>query len=300
LRPKIRQRLRTKLEEIRQARSIHGGAINLCAAALGVRLSRLWIPSRRLRLRLFRTVYGKRFASLDEGELERPLAEYASLNSLFTRAVKPGLRPIAEAPAAFVGPCDGTVQDAGRIHGGRILTVKGVEYTVNSLLPQVDTGPFEGGPFGIFFLSPRDCHRVFSPQDGRVVEVIHVPGYRLLVHPPYQRQEYPVFELNERVILRLATPTGACVLVLVAGWGVGQITLPWDVAFRPKARKLVRKAYSPPPPVCRGQWLATFELGSTAILIAEPGTGLAPLVSRGDVVRYGQPVFGPTCERCDL
>jgi phosphatidylserine decarboxylase len=289
----IRKRLRTKLEEICQARNIHGGALNLLAAALGIKLSRLRIPSQRLRLRLFGTIYGKRFAALDEAELERPIADYRSLNSLFTRAVKPGLRPIAEAPAGFLGPCDGTVQDVGRIQQGRILTVKGVEYIVRSLLPQVDSRPFEGGPFGIFFLSPCDCHRVFSPQDGRVEEVIHVPGYRLLVHPPYQRTEYPVFELNERVILRLLTPLGACVLVLVAGWGVGHITLPWDEDFRPKARKLMRKAYTPPPAIRRGQWLATFELGSTAILIAEPRTALAPLVNRGDVVRFGQPVFGP-------
>jgi phosphatidylserine decarboxylase len=42
---------------------------------------------------------------------------------------------------------------------------------------------------------------VFSPHDAHVEEVIHVPGLRLLVHPPYQKKEYPVFSLNERVIL---------------------------------------------------------------------------------------------------
>src|SRR5262249_61944121 len=109
----------------------------LCVAALGVRLSRLWIPSRWLRLRLFRTIYGRRYSALDEGELERPLQDYLSFNSLFTRAVKPGRRPIAESPDAFLGPCDGTVQDVGRIRGGRILTVTGVEYTVSSRLPQM-------------------------------------------------------------------------------------------------------------------------------------------------------------------
>ena len=162
------------------------------------------------------------------------------------------------------------VQDVGRIQRDRILTVKSIEYTIASLLPLVDTHPFENGYFGIFFLSPSDCHRVCSPQDGHIEEVIHVPGYRLLVHPPYQEKEYPVFALNERVILRLSTPLGACIMVLVAGWGVGHITLPLDRAFRPRARKPVRKKYLSPIRVRRGEWVATFELGSTVILITEP------------------------------
>src|SRR5262249_20754814 len=144
----------------------------------------------------------------------------------------------------------------------RLVTIKGVEYTLGSLIPGIDTRDFRGGHFGIFFLSPADCHRLFSPQDGRIEEVVHVPGYRLLVHPPYQRKEYPVFALNERVVLRFSTPLGACVLVLVAGWGVGNVTLPFDSTFRPRRRRIVRKAYTPPVAVRRGEWIATFELGS--------------------------------------
>jgi phosphatidylserine decarboxylase len=159
-------------------------------------------------------------------------------------------------------------------------------------LPGVDARPFEDGRYGIFFLSPSDCHRVFSPHDGQVEEVIHVPGYRLLVHPPYQTKEYPVFTLNERVIVRLATPLGACVLVLVAGWGVGNITLALDPSFRPRPRAVARKVFDPPVRVQRGGWLATFELGSTVILLTEPGRALSALVARDDTVRYGQPVFG--------
>src|SRR5262249_13611329 len=79
--------LRTKLEEVRQAARIHGGFLRMCAAALGVKLARLPIPSRRLRSRLYRTVYGKKYAALNESELERPLADYPSFNALFTRGV---------------------------------------------------------------------------------------------------------------------------------------------------------------------------------------------------------------------
>jgi phosphatidylserine decarboxylase len=172
-----------------------------------------------------------------------------------------------------------------------LLTVKGVEYTVAALLPGLDPRPFHDGHFGIFFLSPADCHRVFSPQDARVEEILHVPGYRLLVHPPYQRKEYPVFALNERVILRLTTPLGACVLVLVAGWGVGHITLRFDPAWRPQTRAIPRRTYPESVTVRRGDWLATFELGSTAILITEPNDRLRPVITQGEKVKYGQPAF---------
>jgi phosphatidylserine decarboxylase len=283
--------LRTKIEQYRQALRIHGGALNFCLAALAVKLSRLPIPSKRLRLRVYRTIYGKKYTALNEAEAERPLWAYRSFNALFTRGIRPEFRPIAPAGADFLAPCDGTVQDIGRIEHGKILTVKGIEYTVDSLLAGADAAPFNGGHFAIVFLSPSDCHRIFSPQDGLVEAVTHVPGSRLLVHPPYQRKEFPVFSLNERVILHLNTPLGRCALVLVAGWGVGNITLPLDRHFRPRRRKLRSKVYDQPLPVKRGEWVATFELGSTAILLTEPSERCVVRVGRDDKVQYGQPLF---------
>jgi phosphatidylserine decarboxylase len=282
---------KTRIEQYRQASAIHGGVFNLGMAALAIRLSRLKIPSKRLRLRLYRTIYGKKYAALNEAELEQPLWAYPSFNALFTRGVRPELRPIPQSADQFFCPCDGKIQDIGQIKEGKLLTVKGIQYTVSSLLAGMESRPFHNGHFAIIFLSPSDCHRIFSPQDGTVEEIIHVPGYRLLVHPPYQRKEFPVFTLNERVILRLKTPLGDCVLVLVAGWGVGNITLPLDRDFRPRFRKVNRKIYHSPLGVKRGEWLATFELGSTAILITEPAGQVVIHVRAEEPVKYGQPVF---------
>jgi phosphatidylserine decarboxylase len=283
--------LRTKLEELTQAWKIHGGVVKLCVAALGVRLSRVPIPSRRLRMLIYRTVYGKKYSALDESEFEQPLWAYPSLNALFTRGVRPECRPISPAADQFLCPCDGKVQEVGRFDKDRLVTVKGVEYTLASLLPGVDTGNYRDGHFAILFLSPSDCHRIFAPQDGHIEEVIHVPGYRLLVHPPFQRKEYPVFALNERVIFRLATPLGSCILVMVAGWGVGNITLRFDRSFRPRAARITRKSYRPAVALKRGEWVATFELGSTAILITEPAERVTTHVGHEAKVKYGQPLF---------
>ena len=287
-----RQALRIKLEAIRQARRIHGGVWQHCIAILGVKLARLPVPTKRLRLRLYRNVYGKKYPpGLDENEAERPLATYRSLNALFTRGIKPEFRPFPLGTPQFLCPCDGSVQDMGVIECGRLLTLKGIEYTLESLLPQVDPRPFEGGHFLIVFLSPIHCHRVFSSQDGHLEKAIHVPGSRLLVHPPFQRAEFPVYTLNERMILQFTTPFGPSLLVMVAGWGVGNITLPSAPDFRPRSKRVESRIFSQPSAVKRGDWVATFELGSTVVLLAPPGANVTSLVAPNQEVRYGQPVL---------
>ncbi|KAJ3058733.1 hypothetical protein HK102_010333, partial [Quaeritorhiza haematococci] len=274
------------------ARRIHGGLGGLGLAAAAVRLSRLPIPSRRLRRRLYRDLYARMYPpGLDEAEADRPLEEYRSFNDLFTRGVKPERRPIAADAGDFACPCDGTVQDVGRVEKGRILTVKGIEYSAASLLAVPDVGPFEGGRFVIVFLSPIDCHRVFSPVSGRIEAMVHVPGARLLVHPPFQRPEFPVYTSNERVIFRLASEEAPCAVVMVAGWGVGNVSSPHAPGFRPGARRVESHTWPSPQPVERGGWLGTFELGSTVVLITSATPEATPLVSPNEKVRYGQPVF---------
>src|SRR5262249_32782795 len=283
-----------KREQFRQAKQVHGSLWKFLVALAGVKLARLWIPTKRLRLSLYRKVFGKKYPpGINEDEAELPLWMYPSLNALFTRGIKPEFRPIAAEVPQFLSPCDGTIQDAGRLHRDKLLTLKGIEYTLASLAPLVDTTPFEDGHYAIVFLSPIDCHRVFSPQAGRLEQAVPVPGYRLPVHPPCQRVEYPVYALNERVILRLTTPLGPCLIVMIAGWGVGNITLPVAPAFRPHRKSLSSETFANPVAVKRGDWIATFQLGSTAVLITPPGAGMASLISPNQKVKYGQPVL--TC-----
>ena len=282
-----------KREQFRQAKQIHGSLWKLLVALMGVKLARLPIPGKRLRTALYRSVFAKKYPpGINEDEAEQPLSAYPSLNALFTRGIKPEFRPIPPAATTFLSPCDGTVQDIGKLERDTLFSLKGTRYTLNSLLPNVATRPFEDGHYAIIFLSPIDCHRIFSPQDAELEEAIHVPGYRLPVHAPCQRAEYPVYALNERMILRLSTPLGPCLVVMIAGWGVGNISLPAAPDFQPRRNELSNKKW-PTPIVCRrGEWLATFELGSTAMLITPPTNDMVTLVSQNQKVKYGQPIFG--------
>ena len=279
-------------EQLRQARQIHGGLVNMFGALLAIKLSRLPIPSRRLRLSVYRGAFAKKYPpGPNEFEAELPLWEYPSFNALFTRGIKPECRPICADDGQFLSPCDGTMQEIGQIVNGRIVTLKGIEYTLASLLPGMNVGAFEDGQYAVIFLSPVDCHRVFCPQDGALEQIVHVPGHRLLVHPPCQTARYPVYTLNERMILQLSTPPGPCLLVMVAGWGVGNITMPLLPGFKPRSGEIESHRWTNPPPVRRGQWLATFELGSTVVLLAPPAAEVVSLVEPNAKVKYGQPLF---------
>jgi phosphatidylserine decarboxylase len=61
--------------------------------------------------------------------------------------------------------------------------------------------------------------------------------------------------------------------------------------FPRRRRGISRKRFTPTVPVRRGEWIATFELGSTAILLTGPAAGVAANVAVDDQVKYGQPAF---------
>ncbi|MEQ9406156.1 MAG: archaetidylserine decarboxylase [Fuerstiella sp.] len=283
--------MRIQLEQFNQARRIHGGLFGMWTAALGVRLSRCPVPG-PMRTHIYRRVYGGKYDSLNESELEKPLSEYRSINELFTRGVPPDQRPLAKnIESTFTVPCDCTVQTMGSIGQDTTLTVKQTDYRLETLAPQTDVACFRNGRFAILFLSPRDCHRVFSPQSGTLDAVTHVPGSRFPVHPPFQRPEFPVFTLNERLVMELTTPLGRCMVIMVAGWGVGHITHPFELPLRPHRRKVQRLQLTDPRKVSANEWLATFELGSTVVFVTEGTRTFDTQLAAGDSLHFGQSLF---------
>jgi len=283
--------MRVRWEQFQQARRIHGGIPGLLTAWLGVQLSRVPIPTRTLRRKVYTTVYGGRYPALDEAELEKPVEEYRSLNELFTRGVREEQRPVSNRPDVLLSPVDGTIQETGTIENDFVLRVKGIPYSLESLCPETDVLSFRGGKFAALFLSPRDCHRVFSPATAELTRLVHVPGRRLLVHPPYQRAEFPVFVLNERLVMELRTDHGRVLAVLVAGWGVGCLTHPFATPLRVSSRQVTACDVLPAVKLSRGEWMATFELGSTVILLMERGTAGPCEFPAGTAIRCRESLF---------
>jgi phosphatidylserine decarboxylase len=127
-------------------------------------------------------------------------AAYASFNDFFTRALKPGARPLV--PADLVSPVDGAISQLGAIAGDQLLQAKGHSYSTTALVggDAALAAHFHGGQFATIYLSPRDYHRIHMPCAGRLLRMVHVPGELFSVNPATARGVPGLFARNERVV----------------------------------------------------------------------------------------------------
>ena len=103
-------------------------------------------------------------------------AAYPDFNTFFTRALKPGARPLPKDPRQFACPADGALFDFGDIRSGTVLQAKVHRYSVAELLGQSkdDVVVFAGGSYATVYLAPMDYHRVHIPLSGRLDSI--TPG----------------------------------------------------------------------------------------------------------------------------
>ena len=119
---------------------------------------------------------------VDLDEAERPFPEaFESFNAFFTRALKPGMRPLCASGIAC--PADGAISECGDLDGDRLLQAKGRSYTLSALLADDERAKsFVGGSFATVYLSPRDYHRVHMPLDGQLTASAYVPHMHPCTH----------------------------------------------------------------------------------------------------------------------
>ena len=133
-------------------------------------------------------------------------AAYASFNDFFTRALKPGARPLAEAD--LLCPVDGAISQFGAVTAGRIFQAKSHDYSATALVggDGALAAHFHQGHFATLYLSPKDYHRIHMPAAGRLLRMIHVPGALFSVNPATARGVPGLFARNERVVCASAPP----------------------------------------------------------------------------------------------
>ncbi|HEX7440480.1 MAG TPA: archaetidylserine decarboxylase [Caldimonas sp.] len=196
-------------------------------------------------------------------------ASYASFNDFFTRALKPGARPLARAD--LVCPVDGAISQFGAIEYDQIFQAKGHHYSIAALVGgdlQL-AARFEGGLFATLYLSPRDYHRIHMPCDGTLTRMIHVPGDLFSVNPVTARGVPGLFARNERVVCAFESARGPLVLVLVGATIVGSMATVWHgVVNSPRVRALREWVYADGQVVLKqGEEMGRFLLGSTVVLL---------------------------------
>ena len=223
--------------------------------------------------------------------LEPNLARYASFNDFFTRALKPGARPIAQAD--LVCPVDGAVSQFGPVAGDQIFQAKGHRYSTTALVggDAALAAQFADGSFATVYLSPKDYHRIHMPCDGRLTRMVYVPGELFSVNPVTARGVPGLFARNERVVCVFESARGPFVLALVGATIVGSMATVWHGVVNPPRGRQVREwRYEQAPVALRqGEEMGRFLLGSTVVLLfPRPALRFSPQWSPGHAVCLGE------------
>lgn len=231
---------------------------------------------------------------MSEAQVE-DLEAFEHFNAFFTRALKPGARPLAQGSDAVLCPADGAVSQLGKIEHGRVFQAKGHSFSLVELLGG-DTeraAPFMGGAFATIYLSPKDYHRVHMPLAGTLTEMVYVPGRLFSVNQNTAENVPELFARNERVVCLFATERGPMAVVLVGAMIVASIETVWAGLVTPPKRSLKTFRYDDaaraPIALDKGAELGRFKLGSTAIvLFGADQVQWAQELAAGSPVQMGQ------------
>ncbi|WP_042422881.1 archaetidylserine decarboxylase [Comamonas granuli] len=218
-------------------------------------------------------------------------ASYASFNEFFTRPLRDGARPLAQAD--LVCPVDGAVSQCGPIENGQIFQAKGHHYSATALVggdAQL-AAAFQQGHFATLYLSPRDYHRIHMPCAGRLLRMVYVPGALFSVNPTTARGVPGLFARNERVVCVFEGDQGPFVMVLVGATIVGSMATVWHgVVNPPRLGQLRHWDYAGQHITLRqGEEMGRFLLGSTVVLLLPPGElAFAADWAPGRAIRMGE------------
>jgi phosphatidylserine decarboxylase len=252
---------------------------NWASRAVGALMERRWPLGldRRLRDAMIRAF------KPEVGEAEHPLDRYPTWSAFFTRRLRPGARPLGASP--IVAPVDGTLTERGRlenVNGDLYLTqIKGLRYTLKSLLAGWDAAPYAGGAFLTVYLAPYNYHRIHAPADCRVLRARHVAGALWPVNRWSVRSISELFVRNDRILVEMdAGIAGRMTIALVGATNVGRTTLAFSdlrgnvrgraAGYDPAGiRDFTPAADLPEIKLAKGDDLACFEMGSTIVLVLD-------------------------------
>ena len=254
------------------------------------RLARLRIaPLKNLMIRLF----VRRFrVDLNEALKTRP-EDYPDFNSFFTRALRPGARPVVAGEDELACPVDGAVSQCGPLQGGRLIQAKGMDYSLETLLGGALPGTGELAEHGVFatlYLSPRDYHRIHMPLRGTLRHMRFIPGKLFSVNAWSAAHVPGLFTRNERVVTVFDSEAGPLVMVLVGAIFVASMETVWAGELHPGGPQDTAYGDSAPPITLeKGAEMGRFNMGSTVIVLMDGRrVALAPHLAPGRAVRMGE------------
>ena len=228
--------------------------------------ARLPRPISRRLVKWFASTY-----QIDVGAAGKELDHYESIGHFFTRDLREGLRPIE---GDFVSPVDGVLRNFGTVTDGRLEQIKGKTYTVERFLgDEALARRYLNGAFFNLYLSPQDYHHVHTPVGGRIVRSVHIPGKLWPVNDWSLANVNELFSINERVVTYIESTRGLVAVVMIGATNVGKISVVYDTFISNAANidRTVARNYDPPIEIEVGARLGTFHMGSSVVVLFEPG-----------------------------
>ncbi|MFA9558827.1 phosphatidylserine decarboxylase [Evansella sp. AB-rgal1] len=204
------------------------------------------------------------------------IADYRSLHEYFIRELKEGVRPIDQNERSVVSPVDGVLSQFGVIEEQATFHVKGKDYSLSTMLGLEKTSErYIGGTYMLFYLSPRDYHRIHSPLSGEVVKRYALGKYSEPVNQMgLLLGDYPLAK-NYRLITEVEKNGKRVAVVKIGALNVNSV--------QPSHLDTT---------VNKGEELAYFTFGSTVVLLFEKGM-IVPTMDDSDKdiqIQHGQPV----------
>lgn len=230
--------------------------------------------------------------NIDTTEMEKDISDYQTVEEFFIRRLKDGARPLPEDPSLVLSPVDAILTEFGEIKGARLTQAKGRTYSLTSLLKDPElVHRFHDGTFLTLWLSPQDYHRVHAPVRGRITGYRYISGRLYPVFPLSAQNMDELFSVNERLITILAGLAGLVAVVMVGATHVGRMTISYDaITTNSLTGWPTRCDYDRPKVINRGDELGVFHLGSTVILLFEPGSIELTDLKPGQKLRMGMPI----------
>lgn len=255
------------------------------AASRGMgHLARLRLPAwlHRFIVRRFVAKY-----RVDLSECQGGIDDFPTLADFFVRALRPDARPVDPRPEVLVSPVDAVVHMVGQVRDGGYPQAEGRYASVAELVGQDAAPEWEGAPFAILYLSPRDYHRVHTPCAARVRALRYLPGQLWPVFPVATRKVEGLFGRNERLVFELETAFGPVVEAMIGAFGVGRMSTVVHPQVSNQGEEGRRIELDAELPRCAE--LGRFELGSTVILLLPPGRA-EWTIQPGQPVRLGREI----------
>lgn len=229
-----------------------------------------------LKNRVVRWFIGRYGVNMSEAAESNPEA-YPSFNAFFTRALKPGVRPVDSRDSVLVSPVDGAISQLGQVTCDRVFQAKGQSFSLTELLggDEQRAAEFAEGEFATIYLSPKDYHRIHMPLAGKLREMVYIPGKLFSVNPVTAENVPNLFARNERVACVFDTDAGPMAMVLVGAMIVGSVETTWSGVVAPGTGLVTSTRYDADQPDIqfeKGQEMGRFRLGSTVVLVMPKGS----------------------------